>query len=268
MFKKGDLVTIKEAFRNPGETDRLYRIVDVNDATKRCYVELAVCDLPISPQELVSFEMIHLFRTAPTKVHLNDRSVLEDAKGIEYTDIPKDNYFMSQLTGEVFCAFKTDEMDNVVEIEPLAQYMIGIKRIMDEGQCDRATAERIYPRREWSNYPSANHEAARHTVGMQINLEKLKTYLEDEMIIEFASPEACMEYFNTYDGQDFKSVDEMKDFQAEYGFGVDGKWYHINFDEALDIWEQPSFNDRLRAAATRAEQAREDISVEEKNPER
>lgn len=71
----------------------------------------------------------------------------------------------------------------------------------------------------------------------RINREKLIGYLEDEMILEFDSEEACMKYFNTYDSQDFKSVDEMKAYQSEYGFGLFGKWYHVSFEEALDVWE-------------------------------
>ena len=58
MFSVGDIVRIKEEWRNPGETDCLYRIDNVNEITKRCYIELLDCNLPLAPQELVSFEMI------------------------------------------------------------------------------------------------------------------------------------------------------------------------------------------------------------------
>lgn len=68
-----------------------------------------------------------------------------------------------------------------------------------------------------------------------INTDKLEEYLEEEMILEFESDTQCMEYFNTYDGQNFASVEELKEYQGEYGFGIDGKWYHISFDEALDV---------------------------------
>lgn len=70
-----------------------------------------------------------------------------------------------------------------------------------------------------------------------INIHKLQEYLAKDMILEFESPEECMNYFNTYDYQNFKTVEEMKQYQAEYGFGVGEKWYHINFDEALDVHE-------------------------------
>ena len=73
---------------------------------------------------------------------------------------------------------------------------------------------------------------------MSVNVKKLIEYLEEEMIMEFESDLECMEFFNTYDGQDFKTVDEMKAYQAYYGFGYDGKWYHISFDEALDVYEE------------------------------
>lgn len=58
MFKRGDVVRIKSEWRNPNETDQFYVVVDVNDSTKRCYISLLNCDLPLVPQELVSFDMI------------------------------------------------------------------------------------------------------------------------------------------------------------------------------------------------------------------
>ena len=65
-----------------------------------------------------------------------------------------------------------------------------------------------------------------------------QTIVDLRMILEFSSAEECMEYFNTYDSQNFKSVDEMKTFQGKYGFGHEGKWYHISFDEALDVQKE------------------------------
>lgn len=79
----------------------------------------------------------------------------------------------------------------------------------------------------------------------QINREKLADYLAEEMIMEFESAEECRVYFNTYDGQDFETVADMKQYQGEYGFGLDGKWYHINFDEALDVWEPVSLEKQI-----------------------
>ncbi|MBQ8248127.1 MAG: hypothetical protein IJZ42_13445 [Lachnospiraceae bacterium] len=68
-----------------------------------------------------------------------------------------------------------------------------------------------------------------------IDIVKLQEYLKEEMILEFNSEKECMDYFNLYDGQNFKSTKEMKEYQGMYGFGLDGKWYHISFDEALDV---------------------------------
>lgn len=82
----------------------------------------------------------------------------------------------------------------------------------------------------------------------QINREKLKAYLEHDMIIEFASSEDCLNYFNTYDGQHFQTVDEMKAYQGTYGFGIDEKWYHISFDKALDVWSKPSLSSIIQAS--------------------
>lgn len=71
---------------------------------------------------------------------------------------------------------------------------------------------------------------------MNINIEKLNEYLKSEEILEFDSDEECMEYFNTYDYQDLKSVEEMKSFQGKYGFNIGKKRYHINTENALDVY--------------------------------
>lgn len=71
---------------------------------------------------------------------------------------------------------------------------------------------------------------------MNINIEKLNEYLKSEEILEFDSDEECMEYFNTYDYQELKSVEEMKSFQGEYGFNIGKKRYHINTENALDVY--------------------------------
>lgn len=75
---------------------------------------------------------------------------------------------------------------------------------------------------------------------MKINEEKLQKYLSEEKIIEFNSDEECLEYFNIYDYQNFKSVTEIKSFQGKYGFNIGKKRYHINYDEALDVWDSES----------------------------
>lgn len=71
---------------------------------------------------------------------------------------------------------------------------------------------------------------------MNINIEKLNKYLADGEILEFNSDEECMEYFNTYDYQELKSVEEMKSFQGKYGFSIGNKRYHINTEDALDVY--------------------------------
>lgn len=65
--------------------------------------------------------------------------------------------------------------------------------------------------------------------------DKISAYVEMEYLLEFDSPEECMKYFNTYDCQNFKTVEEMKEYQGKYGFGFNGKWYHVNIEDALDI---------------------------------
>ncbi len=77
--------------------------------------------------------------------------------------------------------------------------------------------------------------------------DKISCYVEMEYLLEFDTPEDCMKYFNTYDCQNFKTVEEMKKYQDKYGFGYNGKWYHINVEEALDILDnlgiKPQFTD-------------------------
>lgn len=64
---------------------------------------------------------------------------------------------------------------------------------------------------------------------------KLKQYIEEEKILEFSSDQECMDYFNTYDFQNFKTIEDMKKYQDKYGFNIGTKRYHINTDDALDI---------------------------------
>lgn len=72
---------------------------------------------------------------------------------------------------------------------------------------------------------------------MKVNKEKLEQYVKNGNIIEFNSDKECMEYFNTYDYQNLKTVEEMKEFQGKYGFNIENKRYHINYDCALDVYE-------------------------------
>ena len=59
MFKIGDTVVIKDEYLESNETKGLvFKVVDVNEITKRCYIEIADSDLPLNPQELVGFDMI------------------------------------------------------------------------------------------------------------------------------------------------------------------------------------------------------------------
>lgn len=64
-------------------------------------------------------------------------------------------------------------------------------------------------------------------------LAKLKIYEEAETIMVFDSLEDARNYYNTYDYQNFSSIEEMKTYVDEYGFELDGNWYHINYEFAL-----------------------------------
>ena len=66
-----------------------------------------------------------------------------------------------------------------------------------------------------------------------IDREKLAEYIKKESIMEFDSPEDAMHWFNVYDHQKFKTVDEMKEFLGECGFGRGNKWYAVLYFDAL-----------------------------------
>ena len=76
-------------------------------------------------------------------------------------------------------------------------------------------------------------------------MDKLDDYIKRDLIIAFSSDEECLEYFNIYDYQNFKSVDEMKEYQGIYGFNVGKKRYYINYDKALDIYDDEEFQKLL-----------------------
>lgn len=71
---------------------------------------------------------------------------------------------------------------------------------------------------------------------MKINMKKLAQYLKEGKILEFNSDKECMEFFNTYDFQDFKTVEEMNTYQDKYRFNIGEKRYHVSCNEALDVW--------------------------------
>jgi hypothetical protein len=58
-FKIGDLVRIRTEWANaPAECSTLYRVVNVNEATGRYYIEEVNSRLALAPQELVAEYMI------------------------------------------------------------------------------------------------------------------------------------------------------------------------------------------------------------------
>lgn len=72
----------------------------------------------------------------------------------------------------------------------------------------------------------------------QINMEKLLQYVAEGSILEFESDQACMEWFNTYDYQNFNTVEEMKIYQDRYGFNIEKKRYHILTDKSLNVYKK------------------------------
>ena len=69
-----------------------------------------------------------------------------------------------------------------------------------------------------------------------INLEKLCAYLQEDKILEFDSDKDCMAYFKRYDYKALDSVEELNEYQGNYGFNIFEKRYHVLYDDALDVW--------------------------------
>lgn len=76
---------------------------------------------------------------------------------------------------------------------------------------------------------------------VKLDMEKFNRYLSDDnemcqpMIGCFGTIKEAMRRYKNDDGLRFKSVQEMKDYCDKYYFIYEGKWYHIWFDEALDV---------------------------------
>ena len=75
-FVIGDIVTIMPEWLNSKETVVAeYVVVDVNYEMRRYYIEPLDCDLPIKPQELVSFDMITLVRESEAVTMIKDQQM-------------------------------------------------------------------------------------------------------------------------------------------------------------------------------------------------
>lgn len=87
---------------------------------------------------------------------------------------------------------------------------------------------------------------------MKINMEKLENYVREDMIMEFESDEACKNWYNIYDFQDFKTVQDMLNYLGKYTFKVGDKRYAINTDDALDVFMETKLS--LKEAVEIAEE--------------
>lgn len=66
----------------------------------------------------------------------------------------------------------------------------------------------------------------------------LKKYIEEEMILEFEDFEEIKDYINLNCpevDEKVESIDDLKRILGEYGFSYEGKYYDIQFDEALKV---------------------------------
>ncbi len=77
-FVIGDIVTIKPEWLDSAEkAENEYMVVNVNYETKRCYIEPINSDLPIRPQELVSFDMITLLRESEAVTMIKEQQKIK-----------------------------------------------------------------------------------------------------------------------------------------------------------------------------------------------
>lgn len=68
----------------------------------------------------------------------------------------------------------------------------------------------------------------------------IEQLVKEDYLDEFNSLEEAREYFNVYDYQDFKTIDELLEYCDTYLFKYKNKYYFINYDEArkdLDDWK-------------------------------
>lgn len=202
MFEVGDIVKIRPEWRNPKEDphDR-YIVTEVNDHTKRVHIKELNPHLFLPCVEVVGYEMIET--VAAERYVFTVCFVRKDGKPVEEYE-----YHSLDDAEKHFDLFLRDDSDLYSRID-LTETRIGL--------------------------PEVTLKTMRFDA-KQVDETRLKEYIEDEKILEFSSTEECMDFFNTQDGQSLKSVDEMKKFQAQYGFEHNGKWHHILFEEALDVW--------------------------------
>lgn len=199
---------------------------------------------------------------------------LEHQKGIEtipHIEIDLGNRTLVAETGyekdykEIYVGLKEKDgtwVQDLAVIGAKYHYDNELHVIQDEG-----ISVKVYADKDNEDYTHdfsvdiwAPQEESEHSKDIGIDIVKLQEYLKEEMIIEFNSEKECMDYFNLYDGQNFKSVEEMKEYQGVYGFGLDGKWYHISFDEALDVLtdrlpdqeQKTSLDSKIKNATSRA----------------
>lgn len=229
-FKDGDVVRFCPEYCSEGERKYIFAITNMNDRTMRCTISCLNSSLVLGSSETVGFEMIQQVGTTIEEILASaKKSASKEEEGaMTYQEYLK--FYGLQESKETH----DDWLYNEWHLGRAYQF---------EGEFYRmGTNEKL------SAFNGQPNKGAFDMNALQINRGKLKQYLEDEMIMEFSSAEECMEYFNTYDGQNFKSVDEMKAYQVQYGFGLDGKWYHISFDEALDVWEKPALTTQIQNA--------------------
>lgn len=59
FFKVGDIVRIATEWCNSEkEAESVFEVIDVNEVTERCVIELKNTNLPLAPTEVVTFSMI------------------------------------------------------------------------------------------------------------------------------------------------------------------------------------------------------------------
>lgn len=85
-------------------------------------------------------------------------------------------------------------------------------------------------------YYSGHENALEFITEFIPNEEKVKQEIEKENILEFDSTEECLHYFNTYDYQNFKTIEDLINYQCYYGFNIGEKRYHIDFDSAFCVY--------------------------------
>ena len=94
----------------------------------------------------------------------------------------------------------------------------------------------IAPKMKGDKLKATNIIIGNEMKSLEIDIRKLNEYLKRSYILEFATDEACMNFFNIDGNQAFGCISEMKKYQGINGFNIGNRRFHISCLDALDVF--------------------------------